>query len=283
LDAADSNDDGGLNITDPLFSLTHLFLGGAGPPAPGLQCGADSTEDSLDCAAYAPCASTGQSEFSTPIAGGYGMGPGREGDDMAGGGPAPPNAAPGQAPAPVDPANPAPERLIEESDIYKLAGDDIFILNRYRGLQIVSLADPDRPVMMGRAPIFGYPREMYVRGTTAYVIVSDYFTFWRDEAASDIVDGFYGSQLRILDVSDRTNPVVVGGINLAGDCSDSRIVGDVMYLVSHRYPWWGWSGSTDTEDKTQVLSVAIGLRDASRQHVTCRALSEVSLEHRLQA
>jgi hypothetical protein len=257
MDAADANDDGGVNITDPLFSLTHLFLGGGAPPAPGLQCGADPTADSLECAAYAPCGTGGQSEFSTPIAGGFGMGPGRAEDDMAGGGPAPPNAAPG----PVDPADPAPaapERLIEESDIYKLAGDDVFILNRYRGLQIVSLADPDRPVMIGRAPIFGYPREMYVRGNTAYVIVSDYFTFWRDEAASDVVDGFYGSQLRILDVSDRRNPVVVGGINLAGDCSDSRIVGDVMYLVSHRYPWWGWPGSTDTEDKTQVLSVQIG-------------------------
>jgi hypothetical protein len=251
MDAADANDDGTVNITDPLFTLTHLFLGGAALPAPGLQCGADPTADSLECAAYAPCAA-GQSEFSTPIAGGFAMGPGREGDAQAGAGPAPPNAEP-QAPAPA-----APERLIEESDIYKLAGDDIFILNRYRGLQIVSLADPDRPEMIGRAPIFGYPREMYVRGNTAYIIVSDYFSFWRDETASDIVGGFHGSQLRIVDVSDRSQPVVVGGIDLAGDCSDSRIVGDVMYLVSHRYPWWGWYGSTDTEDKTQVLSVSIG-------------------------
>ena len=50
-----------------------------------------------------------------------------------------------------------------------------------RGLQVVDLSDLDRPRLVGRAPIFGYPREMYVRGSLAYVIVSDYYTYWRDD------------------------------------------------------------------------------------------------------
>lgn len=47
-DAADSNDDGALDITDPVFVLTWLFSGGPPPPAPGpLSCGPDPTPDAL--------------------------------------------------------------------------------------------------------------------------------------------------------------------------------------------------------------------------------------------
>lgn len=258
-DAADANDDGALNISDPLFTLLHLFLGGPEPPAPGLVCGMDPSADSLGCAAFAPCEiQEGPSEFSSPLAGGPGMlGGGRE-DNVGGPGPAPPAAGPGPAPA-------APARLIEESDIYKVSGTNLFVLNRYRGLQVIDIADLDHPRIVGRAPIFGYPKEMYVRETNAYIIVSDYYSFWRDPVDGISPDGFHGSQLRIVDISDVENPVVVGGIDLAGDCSDSRIVGDVMYLVSHRYPWYAMFGSTDTEDMTQILSVSIG--DPSNVHL----------------
>src|SRR5881397_3221895 len=196
LDAGDSNDDGLVDISDAVHILIHLFLGGADIPAPGLLCGPDPTQDTLDCGSYEPCnAHQGQSEFATPLAGAPGAGvPGRE--DQAGG-PAPP-AGPPAPPAPA-----AQGRTIEESDIYKLSGTNLFVLNRYRGLQILDLADLDHPHLLGRAPIFGYPREMYVRGSTAYVIVSDYYTFWRDASAADLVPrSFYGSQLRILDVAD---------------------------------------------------------------------------------
>jgi hypothetical protein len=53
-DAADGNDDGRLDITDPIFLLSFLFQGGQEPPAPGPRtCGADPTADSLG-----PCASS---------------------------------------------------------------------------------------------------------------------------------------------------------------------------------------------------------------------------------
>ena len=251
-DAADSNDDGAIDISDSLYTLLHLFLGGTQPPAPGLVCGSDPTADELDCLGYAACEiGTGPSDFTTPLAGGPAAGPGRAEDDGAMGGAPPPGPPAGQGGT--------PERLVEESDIYKIEGSNLFILNRYRGLQVVDISNLDAPRIIGSAPIFGYPREMYVRGSTAYIIVSDYYSFWRDETASDFAPhAFYGSQLRIVDISNLTSPVVVGGIDLAGDCTDSRIVGEVMYLVSHRYPWYSHLGSTDTEDKTQVLSVSIG-------------------------
>ena len=56
-DAADANDDGVLNITTGVFIFNWLFLGGPVPPAPGAggDCGSDPTEDELDCAMYENC------------------------------------------------------------------------------------------------------------------------------------------------------------------------------------------------------------------------------------
>jgi hypothetical protein len=51
LDAADSNDDGSIDLSDSVHLLVALFVGTAGVPAPGIDgCGLDPTEDLLpDC------------------------------------------------------------------------------------------------------------------------------------------------------------------------------------------------------------------------------------------
>lgn len=57
LDAVDADDSGMLNITDAIFTLEFLFLGGPQPPAPGhIDCGPDISVDGLGCASFAPCA-----------------------------------------------------------------------------------------------------------------------------------------------------------------------------------------------------------------------------------
>jgi hypothetical protein len=53
--AADTDDSGILNITDGVYVLNFLFLGGKAPPAPYPFCGLDPTEDLLDCATTPSC------------------------------------------------------------------------------------------------------------------------------------------------------------------------------------------------------------------------------------
>jgi hypothetical protein len=48
-DAADGNDDGKVDISDPVYVLTHLFLGGEEPKAPFPAAGIDPTDDALGC------------------------------------------------------------------------------------------------------------------------------------------------------------------------------------------------------------------------------------------
>jgi len=59
LDAADIDDDGELLSTDGIYLLTYLFLDGKEPPEPFQSCGADQTEDGLDCGSFEPCSSLG--------------------------------------------------------------------------------------------------------------------------------------------------------------------------------------------------------------------------------
>jgi hypothetical protein len=55
LKAADADDSGELDITDPVYSLGFLFLGGKAPPAPFPGCGEDPTPDGLACTTLPAC------------------------------------------------------------------------------------------------------------------------------------------------------------------------------------------------------------------------------------
>lgn len=65
-DAADSNDDAKLDLSDAVFSLTWLFLGGRSLPAPGPdECGNDPTPDRLSPCVY-DLPGCGTSAYSDP-------------------------------------------------------------------------------------------------------------------------------------------------------------------------------------------------------------------------
>jgi hypothetical protein len=51
----DANDDGELNITDPIYVILFLFRGGEPLPPPTGACGFDGTLDTLTCESFAPC------------------------------------------------------------------------------------------------------------------------------------------------------------------------------------------------------------------------------------
>ncbi len=57
LSSADTDDTGGLELTDAVFLLNFLFAAGSEPPPPFGQCGADPTEDALSCEGFTPCGS----------------------------------------------------------------------------------------------------------------------------------------------------------------------------------------------------------------------------------
>ncbi|MBI3071658.1 MAG: beta-propeller domain-containing protein [Deltaproteobacteria bacterium] len=196
---------------------------------------------------------TGESSFST-AGQGAGEAGGRTSTDAAGTAGA---AAPTAAGAGGGASNPV--RAIEESDIVKAFGNHLYVLNAYRGLQVIDLTTPDSPRLVSRVPFYGRPVEMYVRDGNAYVLVSDYYRWWR--RADDTPGVFHGSTLTVVNVQTPAQPFVKNRFEFPGEVEDSRIVGSVLYVVSNEYSWyyryWDNQNGTQPVDRTTVVSVNI--------------------------
>ncbi|MEM7260535.1 MAG: hypothetical protein AAF488_00995 [Planctomycetota bacterium] len=54
-DAADANDDGAFDVSDPVYLLAFLFAGGPEPLPPYPDCGTDATSDGLGCESHYAC------------------------------------------------------------------------------------------------------------------------------------------------------------------------------------------------------------------------------------
>ncbi|MBN1422529.1 MAG: PKD domain-containing protein [Planctomycetes bacterium] len=55
LETADINDNGTVDLGDAVYGLNYLFASGEAPPPPLSACGADPTPDSIGCDRYDPC------------------------------------------------------------------------------------------------------------------------------------------------------------------------------------------------------------------------------------
>jgi hypothetical protein len=164
--------------------------------------------------------------------------------------------APGASASPTTGAAPSVMREIVEADIVQAQGDVLYVLNRYRGLLLVDMSMPDSPYVLGRVPFQAQPVDMYLRNSMAYVVMSDYFTYWQFDKDADPL-GFHGSAVLAVDVSDAAHPQVAGSFNVDGEVTDTRIVGDVLYTVSKRNPEYWRYDTQEWHDTTWVTSIDI--------------------------
>jgi hypothetical protein len=174
----------------------------------------------------------GMSEFSSAPPNGASSS--RDGGNLNGG----PSAGPGaeQGDASAGGGSPQP-RKVEETDLYRLDGDRLYYLNQYRGLMVFDVTDVDSPRLLGRSPIYGWPVEMIVRDGIASVVVADWYGTMDDGSP------FHGSIVRGIDARDPANIKITGEALLGGWVKDTRVVGDVLYAVTEKYPWdYGWWG-----------------------------------------
>lgn len=149
----------------------------------------------------------------------------------------PGNAATPSAPGAQESGGSAQPRTVEETDLYRLEGDRLYYLNQYRGLMVFDVSDVDQPKLLGRSPIYGTPVEMVVRDGIASVVVADWYGTMDDGTP------FHGSIVRGIDARDPAHIEITGEALLGGWVRDTRVVGDVLYAVTEKYPWdYGWWG-----------------------------------------
>jgi hypothetical protein len=143
--------------------------------------------------------------------------------------------------SPLTPGTSTPTRAVEEADIYARSGSTLLVLNAFRGLQILDLADLSHPRLLSRVPVLGKPVDLYLRGATAFVVVTDQFLYVLAEDGS-ATRPRRGSRVVAVDVADPTAPRVLASLAVDGEVQQTRIVGDVLYVVSRHYWWYDWMG-----------------------------------------
>ncbi|NLN92125.1 MAG: hypothetical protein GX130_02295 [Candidatus Hydrogenedens sp.] len=143
-------------------------------------------------------------------------------------------------------------RELVEPDVIRRAGNLLYILNQYRGLTIVDLANQE---LISQTPTFGYPRDLYLNGNTAYVLVSYAQDVQLDEDGRYQVS--YGSRLYVFDVTDPEAVFSRGTHSFQGDLIDSRQVGSILYAVCTNYTWY-YAKDSDTAINTETTEKSYG-------------------------
>ena len=130
---------------------------------------------------------------------------------------------------------------IEDSDVVRLDGTKLYVLNAFRGLQVVDVADPTEPKLLGRVAAQGTPREMYVAGGLATVLLSEHYTF--APAVAGQLQSTIGSQVQVIDLSNPAVLQTAAQIDLPGWVVTSRRIDNRLIVVTAdvgQTPWWGW-------------------------------------------
>jgi uncharacterized secreted protein with C-terminal beta-propeller domain len=134
-------------------------------------------------------------------------------------------------PATADASRSAAERAIVEADIVQLVGTRLYALSRSAGLSVIDIADPRNLQLLGTyRKLNGTPFEMYLRESVVVVMYNGWGQYTKQ------ADGKYTwvqtSKVVALDAANPAAIANLGNFDLAGEISDSRLVGDVLYVVA---------------------------------------------------
>jgi len=148
----------------------------------------------------------------------------------------------------------AAERAIAEADVLQVAGDTLYALSRVAGLTVVDIANPAAMRILGSyRALPGTPFEMYLRDGVVLAMYTSYGQYTR------LADGSYDwvttSKVLALDARNPAAITQVGSFDVAGEISDSRLVGNTMYVVGYEngYCWRCQEGAP----RTTILSLDV--------------------------
>lgn len=145
------------------------------------------------------------------------------------------------------------QRAIVEADIVQLEGDRLYALSKVAGLTVIDAADPARLSILGRyRELNGTPFEMYLQDGVVLAMYSGWGQYVKSGEDYSYVTT---SKVLALDVKDPRAIVSIGSFDVAGEVSDSRIVGSVMYVIGYQngYCW----GCEENKPRTSVLSLNV--------------------------
>ena len=153
------------------------------------------------------------------------------------------------------------EREIVESDIYKFDGNVLWLANQYKGLIAVDIKDREHLKIIGNLRFQGYVGEMYLQEGRAYILVS--YTNSSYEYDEIYYSGRTYSKLMVVNTEDPADLKLIGEFEIEGWITDSRQVGDVIYVASteYRYYWYDCDGDGGQSGSDQISIMSINVKD----------------------
>lgn len=151
---------------------------------------------------------------------------------------------------------------VDEADIIKNDGSHIFLIKN-NTVRIVKAYPPENMLETAIIQVNDdnsfQPTEMYLDGDRLTIIGNQYNYVWEDavdaepqdsmEASIEPYYGYYDTNvLKVLvyDVADRTNPKKLRSVNFDASYTDSRKIGDIVYIIANKYQYP--YGILDAED-----------------------------------
>lgn len=137
------------------------------------------------------------------------------------------------------------ERAIVEADIIKLDSGRLYALSTAGSLSVIDVSAPGRLAMLGQKRLGGEPFELYRRGDLLVTMLNGAFTADGTPVApktdAELTQPSYpeardpkrGAGVVVIDAKDPTKLVPLVYFPVPGEIADSRIVGDVLYLVTY--------------------------------------------------
>ncbi len=124
-------------------------------------------------------------------------------------------------------------RAVVESDIWRVRGNTLYFFNQYRGLQAISLTDPDHPRLLGTLALAAAGEQLYVvsepnTGADRVVLLIRNGCGW---------DNSEDSQILIVDPAPAEGgvPTIIARLPVPGIIQESRLVGTALYVASQTY------------------------------------------------
>ncbi|MBX3228686.1 MAG: beta-propeller domain-containing protein [Labilithrix sp.] len=144
-----------------------------------------------------------------------------------------------QQTSPVDDG--AAQRAIAEADIVQIQNGRLYALSKTGSLSIIDVSKPNQLTMLGQAYLPGEPFEMYLTGDRLTLMMNGVYSQTGQivPASSEGVayqpPGVNSSAgILVVDVRDPGLMQRVGTFAVPGTIADSRLAGDVLYVVTYQ-------------------------------------------------
>lgn len=122
---------------------------------------------------------------------------------------------------------------VDEADIIKTDGNYVYLLD-YNDLYIIKAKPSATASVITKITFKSRPQEFYISGDRLVVFGYDNQIF-NDKTYQTFKRQSSYTYLKVFDIADPKNPKQVRDLNIEGNYSNSRLVGDYLYFVTNNY------------------------------------------------